>query len=130
MDLGCARSGAGPQGSGQRGLGAKQRRGVTARILGGGRGWFWPVGPGGQRGEACLRAERQRERADAAGRETGLGSRLWAGRGASGMRSGPRLGCTRGMGSCLSLDGFRGFGLGCFGCGFVFYFSLSISFLF
>ena len=44
--------------TGQRaaGLGAEQRRGVTARILGGGRGRFWPVGPGGQRGEAGARA--------------------------------------------------------------------------
>ena len=38
------------------GRGAEQRRGVTARILGGGRGRFWPVGPGGQRGDAGARA--------------------------------------------------------------------------
>ena len=30
--------------------------GSPARILGGGRGRFWPVGPGGQRGEAGARA--------------------------------------------------------------------------
>jgi len=44
--------------TGQRaaGRGAEQRPGVTARILGEGRGKFWPVGPGGQRGEAGARA--------------------------------------------------------------------------